>query len=164
MSYQSKRTIFNLVIGFGVLAAYCLYVLGKYNTGAMEPGNTIFWAKTMLVFIGIGIAANIVSQIFFHIGLSIGIAVKEREQNEKIINRRIKAEMVEDEMDKLIQLKTLRISAAFVGVGFVGALFVIALGYSMVLALNAVFLSFFVGSLAEGVTSLFYYGKGVRNG
>ena len=164
MSYQSKRTIFSLVLGVGILAAYCMYGLSKYNAGAIAAGDVAFWAKTMLLFIGIGIVANIILQILFHIALSIGIAVKERENDEKVINRKIAAEMVEDEMDKLIQLKSLRVGFALAGVGFVGALFAIVFGRSVALALNVMYLSFNVGALAEGITSLHYYGKGVRNG
>jgi len=164
MTYQSKRTVFSLIIGVGILVAYSIYGLGKYNSSAVGAGDIAFWAKTMLIFIGLSIVANIVLQILFHIGLSIGIAVKERENDEKTINRRIAAEMVEDEMDKLIQLKSLRIGFALAGVGFIGALIVIAFGHPAVLALNIIYLSFNVGALAEGVTSLYYYGKGVSNG
>ena len=67
-------------------------------------------------------------------------------------------------MDKLIQLKSLRVGFALAGVGFVGALFAIVFGRSVALALNVMYLSFNVGALAEGITSLHYYGKGVRNG
>ncbi len=164
MSYQSKRTLFSLIIGLGILAAYCIYGLSKYNAGSIAAGDVAFWAKTMLIFIGIGIVANILLQILFHIALSIGIAVKERENDEKVINRRIAAEMVEDEMDKLIQLKSLRVGFALAGVGFVGALFAIVFGRSVALALNIMYLSFNIGALAEGITSLHYYGKGVSNG
>lgn len=164
MSYQSKKTIFSLVIGVSLLVAYCMYGLSKYNAGAIAAGDVAFWAKTMLLFIGIGIVANIILQILFHIALSIGIAVKERENDEKVINRKIAAEMVEDEMDKLIQLKSLRVGFALAGAGFVGALFAIVFGRSVALALNVMYLSFNVGALAEGITSLYYYGKGVRNG
>jgi len=164
MTYQNKRTIFSLILGVCILAAYCIYGFGEYNSGAVEAGDIVFWAKTMLIFIGIGVAANIILQILFHIGLSIGIAVKEREHDEKVINRKIAAEMLEDEMDKLIQLKSLRVGFAFAGVGFVGALVAIVLGCPAALALNIMFISFNAGALAEGVTCLYYYGKGVSNG
>lgn len=164
MSYQSKRTIFSLIIGVSILAAYCIYGIGKLNSGEVVGEGVAFWAMTMLIFIGIGIVANIILQIIFHIGLSIGIAVKERENDEKTINRKIAAEMVEDEMDKLIQLKSLRVGFVFAGFGFIGALASIVLGFSTAIALNIMYLSFNVGALAEGVTSLVYYGRGVRNG
>lgn len=164
MSYQSTKTITSMVTGVSLLAAYCIYAFGKYGSRVAENGDLQFWARTMLIFIGIGIAAQIVLQIIFHIVFSIGIAVKEGVSDEKAINRKIEASIIEDEMDKLIELKSLRYGFIFAGVGFVSALVTMALGYSMVLALNIMYLSFMVGSLLEGVASLYFYGKGVSNG
>jgi len=164
MSYQSKKTITSMVTGVIILAAYCIYAFGKYTAQAQIEGNIKFWALTMLAFIGIGVAAQIVLQILFHIALSIGIAVKEREYSEQEINRKIEATIIEDEMDKLIELKSLRIGFVFAGAGFVGALIVLALGLPIFIALNIMYLSFMVGSLMEGLASLYFYGKGVRNG
>ena len=164
MSYQSKKTITSMVTGVIILAAYCIYAFGKYYSEAPIENNMKFWAFTMLAFIGIGVAAQIVLQILFHIALSIGIAVKEREYSEQEINRKIEATVIEDEMDKLIELKSLRIGFVFAGAGFVGALIVLALGLPTFIALNIMYLSFMAGSLMEGLASLYFYGKGVRNG
>ena len=164
MSYQSKRTITSLFTGALILAAYCVYAFGKHNSGSIAEGDLTFWASTMLIFIGIGIVANIILQIVFHIALSIGIAVKERESDEKEINRKIESEILEDEMDKLIKLKSLRVGFVIAGFGFVDALVTLVLGRSMALALNIMYLSFNIGGLAEAVASLYFYGKGVRNG
>lgn len=164
MSYQSKKTTTSMVTGVIILAAYCIYAFGKYNSGAAMEGDMKFWAATMLAFIGIGVAAQIVLQIVFHIALSIGIAVKERDCDEKEINKKIEATVIEDEMDKLIGLKSLRIGFIFAGAGFVGALITLALDLPTFIALNIMYLSFMVGSLMEGLASLYFYGKGVRNG
>jgi len=164
MSYQSKKTITSMVGGALVLAAYCIYAFGRYSSGAIAEGNLKFWAGTMLVFIGIGVVGIIILQIIFHIALSIGIAVKERACDEKEVNKRIEATMIEDEMDKLIELKSSQIGFVLAGVGFVGALILLVLGYSTVVMLNVMYLSFLVGSLMEGATSLYFYGKGVSSG
>lgn len=164
MSYQSTKTITSMVTGVGLLAAYCIYAFGKYGSGVAEEGDIQFWARTMLIFIGIGIAAQIVLQIIFHIAFSIGIAVKEGAADEKRINRKIQASMIEDEMDKLIELKSLRFGFIFASVGFVSALIIMALGHSIVIALNIMYLSFMAGSLLEGFASLYFYRKGVSNG
>ncbi len=163
MSYQSKKTITSMVGGALVLAAYCIYAFGRYSSGAIAEGNLKFWAGTMLVFIGIGIVATIILQIIFHIGLSIGIAVKDRACDEKEIDKRIEATVIEDEMDKLIELKSSQIGFVLAGVGFVGALILLVLGHSTVVMLNVMYLSFLVGSLMEGAVSLYFYGKGVSN-
>jgi hypothetical protein len=164
MPYQSKKTITSMVTGLLVLAAYCIYAFGRYSSGAIAEGNLKFWAGTMLVFIGIGVVATIILQIIFHIALSIGIAVKDRACDEKEIDKRIEATVIEDEMDKLIELKSSQIGFVLAGVGFVSALILLVLGYSTVVMLNVMYLSFLVGSLVEGAASLYFYGKGVSNG
>jgi hypothetical protein len=164
MPYQSKKTVTSMVTGVLVLAAYCIYAFGHYSSGAIAEGNLKFWAGTMLVFIGIGVVAAIILQIIFHIALSIGIAVKDRACDEKEIGMRIEATVIEDEMDKLIELKSSQIGFVLSGVGFVSALILLVLGYSAVVMLNVMFLSYLVGSLMEGAASLYFYGKGVSNG
>src|SRR5450756_1483830 len=113
MSYQSKKTITSMVGGALVLAAYCIYAFGRYSSGAIAEGNLKFWAGTMLVFIGIGIVGIILLQIVFHIALSIGIAVKERawdeEENDERIEATVEATGVDEEMDKLSELKSSQI-------------------------------------------------------
>ena len=99
-----------------------------------------FWAGTMLIFIGIGIVANIVIQIVFHILLSVAVAVQEHVRNgkcdDKEIEKTIGAEMVTDEMDKLIELKSMRIGFAIAGIGFVVALVSQILSYSSAVMIN----------------------------
>jgi hypothetical protein len=165
MSYQEKRTVVTLVSGALVLLSYCLYAFGRYQAGLVMPGDLKFWAGTMLIFIGVGIVAMIVIQIVFHILLSIAIAVKEEVTNgkcdDKKVEKMIELEMVEDEMDKLIELKSMRIGFVVVGVGFVAALISLVMNYSAAVMINILFLSFSVGTLCEGFLSLRYYRKGV---
>ena len=160
MSYQEKRTIASIVSGLLVLAAYCIYA---FTIDHPEAGDIRFWAVTMLIFVGIGIALTVVIQIIYHIGLSIAIAVKERESDEKKIEKTIQSAVTEDEMDKLVALKSLRVSFAIAGVGFIAGLLALALGGSGALMLNILFLGGSFGSIVEGLVSLRYYRKGVSN-
>jgi len=168
MSYQEKRVITNIVTGLLVLAAYCIYAFGRFHTAAVAQGELKFWAGTILIFIGIGVVATIVIQIVFHILLSISIAVKKKIQDEKCedkeIEKKIQAEMVEDEMDKLIELKSMRFAFILAGVGFIAALVFLVLNYSPIVMLNILFFSFCVGSLFEGFAQLYFYRRGLRNG
>jgi hypothetical protein len=168
MSYQEKRTITSIVTGAAVLAAYLLYAFGKTGPGVTAPEDWKAWAVTMLVFVGIGIAAIIVIQIVFHILLSIAIAVKKQVQTGKCdddeVERAIKADMVEDERDKLIELKSSRISFGFGGFGFIAGLVALVLGYSPVVMINIIYLSFSAGTIIEGFAQLLYYRRGVNNG
>jgi len=168
MSYQEKKTIVSVLAGIILLAAYCIYAFSRVRLGTADFGDLKFWAITILIFISIGIAVTIIIQIVFHILLSIAIAVRKKLENEKCddreIEKTIKLEMVEDEMDKLIELKSMRISFIIVGAGFVSALLSLVFYSSVAVLLNILFISFFAGSLFEGLAKLYYYRKGLKNG
>lgn len=168
MSYQEKRTNVSMITGILILVAYCIYAYGKYQSGTIASDNIKFWAITMLVFIGIGIVAAIVIQIVFHILLSIAMAIKEQVQtgkcDDKELEKNIELEMVTDEMDKLIELKSMRVGFVVAGVGFVAGLGAIILNYSPSVMMNILFLSFSAGSIFEGFAQLYFYRKGVHNG
>lgn len=150
------------------MVAYCTYVYGKYQSGAIAADDLKFWAGAMLMFIGIGIVAGIAIQIVFHILLSVAIAVQEKVRNgmcdDEDIEKTIGAEMITDEMDKLIELKSMRIGFSVAGIGFVAALVSLILNYSPAVMINIMFVSFSAGSLLEGFTQLYFYRKGVKNG
>lgn len=163
MSYQEKKTITTMITNAAVLAAYCLYAFGSTGPAATAPGDLQAWAVAILVFIGIGIAATIVIQVVFHVLLSVAIAVKQRDCDEKEVEKAIKADMVEDERDKLIERKASRFSLGAGGTGFVVGLALLALGCSAAVMLNAVFILFGAGTIAEGFAQLFFYGRGVKH-
>jgi hypothetical protein len=119
----------------------------------------------MLIFMGIGAITTIIIQIIFHVLLAVGIAVKEairdHDVDESKISEEIQNEMVEDERDKLIELKSRQAGFITSGVGFVAALIILAIGLSPVVAVNVIFASFFVGSIVEGIVNMMYYRRGV---
>ncbi|KKQ35473.1 MAG: hypothetical protein US52_C0024G0007 [candidate division WS6 bacterium GW2011_GWA2_37_6] len=158
MSYQEKRTITSTVSGIVMLIAYSIFAISKYNSD-----DTNFdlkdWATTMLIFIGIGIVAIIIIQIVFHILLSISIAIREHERDDKEIEKRIKAEIVEDERDNIIEMKAARISFMLTGIGFMISLFLVVFNYSAITMLNTIFFSFLIGSILEGFIQIYYYRK-----
>ncbi len=161
MSYKSKRTIVSIVTGIMFLIVYTHYALGAH---APAPDNLKSWATTILVFIGIGVVASIVTQIVFHILFSIGVAIKEQSCDDKKVERMISSLMVEDEMDKLISLKSARIGYFVAVAGFILALAALMAGFSAVMALHILFGTFAIGAIMEGVVSVYLYEKGVLNG
>lgn len=167
MSYKEKRIIVLTITGLFILIAYCIYAYGKYNSGTIAVDDIRFWAGTILIFIGIGIVSAIIIQIIFHILLSVAIAMQQTSRNagcdSKKIGKTIEAEMVMDEMDKLIELKAMRIGFITAGTGFVAALVSIVLGFSPVIMINIMFISICVGSLFEGFTQLYFYRRGVKS-
>jgi hypothetical protein len=168
MSYQEKRTIVSTLTGILILVAYCLYASNQHRAGLIAPTDLKSWAVMILIFIGIGIAASIVIQIVYHILLSISVAVQKKIENEStddaLIEKSIQAQMVEDEMDKLIELKSMRVGFFLAGAGFIAALVSLALNYPAVVMLNILFLSFLASGLLEGMAQLYYYRRGVRHG
>ena len=157
MSYNSKKSIVSMAAGVMIVVFYVVYVLG----GSAPVSDDIqSWAKLMLVFIGIGVGAVIIIQILFHIALSIGIAVKERDQDEKTIERIISSTVFEDERDKIVGLKALRVGYIVAGLGFAAALISLAAGVSVVVALHIMAGAFAAGSLAEGGVSIYLFEKG----
>ena len=168
MSYPEKKAIVSILAGIAVIVSYCIYVYGKIKAGDAAPDNLKFWAGAMLLFIIVGIVANIVIQIVFHILLSISIAVRERIQtgtsDDKRIEKEIAAEMVEDEMDKLVELKSMRVGYIVAGFGLVTALIYARLGFPLAVMMNIMFISFCAGSLLDGISQLYFYRRGVTHG
>jgi len=165
MSYQEKRTLASITSGALILAAYCLYAFNPTRLASIAAGALKPWATTMLIFIGIGIGFTIIIQIVFHILLSISIAIREKMQNmqadDKDIDKSIKTEMVEDERDRMIELKSNRVSFGLAGFGFIAALLALVFNYSPVVMLNILFISFSFGSICEGFAQLYFYRKGI---
>lgn len=165
MSYQEKRTITSMITGAIVLVAYCIEAFGLYQSGLVAASDLKLWAMTMLKYFGISVIAAIVIQIVFHIVFSVSIAVnetiREGKAAEKEIGKKIEREMVEDERDKLIGLKSSMLGFILAGIGFVSGLITLALGSSPVLMLNILFLAFSAGTLVEGFAQIYFYRKGV---
>jgi len=161
MSYQEKKTIASLVSVVLVLAAYCIFAFAQ--TG-MVRASLKDWAVIMLIFIGIGIVAAIVIQIIFHIVIAASIAIKDKDCDDEKINQALKTDAVEDEMVKLIELKSSRVGYVATGIGFVAGLVSLVLNAVPAVMLNIIFISCSVGSIIEGGLGLYYYHKGVANG
>lgn len=163
MSYQEKRTLLSIIISIVMLVSYSIYAFGK---AGMEHMNDLqFWARTILIFIGIGIVALIILQIVFHILMAIGKAIrqklKDNEVNEEEIGRTMRVETAEDEMDKMIEMKSNRFGYTIMGLGFMAGLIAIAFGASAVAMLNILFFATWVGSFVEALMQIRYYRRGV---
>jgi hypothetical protein len=178
MSYQEKKTLAYLVTNVPVLFAYGLYAFLIFKAGGPEVNDLSFWAKSMLIFMAIGVAIAIVSQIVLHIGIVAGFEIKKQISTE--ITKKINQELpmttqlsenheeldtsefeIEDEMEKIIQLKAMRIGYIIAGFGFLMSLIVLALKMSPAIMLNVLFFAFGFGSLTESLGHLYYYRRGL---
>lgn len=165
MSYQEKKTLTGIASGIILMTVYVLNAWSRYKSGSAPMDDGSLWAVLILKYIGIGIAITISLQILFHILVSIGIAVRETMLHEscegKEIERTIKQEMMEDERDKLIELKSLRAGFILAGIGFFVSLVTTALAYPAAVMLNILFFCFWGGAVLEGLFQLYYYRRGL---
>ena len=138
-----------------VLASYCAQAIERYQSGALSDHSLRDWAGLMLTYVGIGIVVAIVIQIAFAIIYAIAIAVKAKSANaeteDKEIERKISQEFVEDERDKLIELKSTQVEFTIAGIGFVAGLGFMYFQGSAALMLNIMFISFQVSGIVEAV-------------
>ena len=146
------------------MASYCVYALNRYYAGEVNLAEMKSWALMMLTFVGIGVALAIVMQIVFHIAMSVAVAVRQRNLSDVEIEKAVEATVVEDEMDRLIEMKAMKAGFAVAGAGFIGALVAVALDCPGGVMLNILFLSFGLASLIEGALSIYYYRAGVKHG
>ena len=158
MSYKSIRTIVSMVSGVLLVIAYVIYAL---SGAAPSPENLGLWAVSMLVFIGISVGTAIVIQIVFHIVFAVIAAVKERQHDNAAVERIINSSMVEDEREKMIDLKSSHVGYVIAGLGFVAALAALAFGWPALAMLHILMGAFFIGSAAEGILSIYYSEKGM---
>jgi hypothetical protein len=143
-----------------LVIAYLIYAL---SDGAPIIDDTKGWATVVLIFIGICIMLQTVIQLV-HMTHSVSAAAKERDMSNKDFDKVFSSEMAEDEMDKLISMKSVRTGYIIVCVGIIAALFILAFGQPVIYALHTLLGAFLAGSLTEGCIAVYLYERGVRNG
>ena len=152
MSYTEKRTLTQTLVMVLVGAAYCLTAFTRLSLESSLRQRAVL----MLIFIGVTALASILIQVLYHVFFSVGIAAREAMRdhnvNEEAIGEALKGEFIEDERDKLVSLKSRQAACIASGVGFFAGLVSLLLDAPPALMLNIIYLSFFLGSLAEGLT------------
>lgn len=161
MSHNSKRTAVSMITGVILIIFYIVYVI---KAAVPPPDDLRSWAIVMLAFIGISFVVMIIIHILFYVIVTIGVTIKQKEHDDSEVKRIVESSMVEDEREKLIQLKSTYVGYIIAGIGFISSLVALALGLSMLLVLHIILASFLVGSIVEGGASIYYYEKGVHNG
>ena len=111
MSYQEKKTITSIVTGVLVLAAYCIYAFGKYQAGHCCPRRSeILGSHHADLYRHWDCRLHCHSNRFSHSAFDFDCREGKNSEpglDDKEIEKTIDAEMVEDEMDKLIELKSI---------------------------------------------------------
>lgn len=148
ISYQEKQSILSLVNTFLILGFYSLYVYNKYIAANPEIIYDMkFLGKAFLILIPFTIVVQIVMHILFVIF-------------NKIITREDPPKR-EDEMDKLIQLKSLRAAHWVFIVGFFLAMASQALGMEPYIMFLSFIVSGFVSGMISDIAKIYFYRRGV---
>lgn len=147
MGHQEKQSIVSIIGSVLVIGFYSMFVYKNYIQADLELLNDFqFWGKSFLYLIPIGIVVQIVIHIVF-----------------AIANRIITQEDIPDitdERDKLIELKSIRISHWIFIFGFMMAMGSLALGMKPYIMFLTLISSGFLASLASEVAKIIYYRKG----
>lgn len=148
MSYQEKKNIVSLISTILIFGSYCLYVFLRFNDANVEGAELFrFWGAVILILIPVSIVAKIIIEIVF------------------IIINRIATKEVEpsftDELDKLIDLKAMRISYFVFIFGFLLAMGSLVLQMPPSAMFIILFLAGFTSEVASILWRLYLYRKGV---
>jgi hypothetical protein len=148
MDIKEKRILISLISSVLIMFFYALYVYNKQISGNPDILNDFrFWGKSFLIFIPVAIVAQIIIQI----GFAIYISATSREEIDPI----------EDERDKLIELKAIKISHYLFIIGFMLAMGSLALGMQPWIMFVVLISSGFIASVVNEITRLYFYRKGV---
>jgi hypothetical protein len=148
MGQQEKQSIVSMIGSVLVIGFYSMYIYRNYLSADLELLNDFqFWGRSFLYLIPIGIVVQIVIHIVF-----------------AIVNRIVTGEDISDfsdERDKLIELKSIRISHWVFIFGFMLSMGSLALGMKPFVMFITLISSGFLASLASEVAKIIYYRKGV---
>jgi hypothetical protein len=144
---REKQIIVSAISLILVLIFYSLYVYNKYIAGNLQILNDLkFLGKAFLILIPV----IIVSQIIIHI---IFFIINKIVTNEDVPT-------ITDEMDKLIELKALRIFHWTNSLGFILAIGSLAIGMQPWVMFITLVASCFVATTASAIAKIYYYRRG----
>ena len=148
MSFQEKRSLssfISTVLGFTI---YYLYVYQLYIERTMDLSEEIkFWAAVFLILVPV----MIVFKIIIHIIFVIIIKIRRDEDYTEL----------EDEFDKIIELKSERISQIVFMLGLFFSMGVIVLDYSVTVMFNMIIFSGMIGGSIADLVQIYFYRRGV---
>jgi len=151
MYRKESQILLSLLTTIVILVLYTLYV---YNREVVENpeiiNNLKFWGKYFVILIPVMIVVQIVIHIIYAI-------INKIVTNEDIPTK-------DDEMDRLIELKSLRISRWIQSAFFVMAMGALAIGMQLWVMFVLLLCSCFVSIIVESIAQIYFYTKGVKHG
>lgn len=148
MDVKEKRILISLISSALIMGLYAWYVYGRYIAGNPEILNDFsFWGTSFLILIPIAIITQIIIQIVFAIYI-------HATSNEEI-------DPVDDERDKLIELKAIKISHYIFITGFALAMGSLTLRMQPWVMFVVLISSGFMATVVNEIARLYFYRKGV---
>jgi hypothetical protein len=147
MSYQEKKNYVNLFSTSLIFGFYCLYVFQTHQESIDSTDSFSFWGSVILILIPVSIVAKIIVSIVFNI--INRIATNEKEPS------------FSDELDKLIELKAIRISHYVFVAGFLLAMGSLVIDMPPSVMFITLIFSGFASEVVGGITQLYLYRRGV---
>jgi len=148
MDQKERQVLVTILATILIFVVYSLFVYNRYIAPDPEIiNNPGFWGKAFLLLIPVAIVAQIIIHIIFAI-------VNKAVTNEDIPSK-------DDERDKLIELKSIRISHWIFTLGFMLAMGSQALKMELsVMFITLIASGFLSGIISEGA-KLYFYHRGV---
>jgi len=148
MYRKEKRILVTMLSLILIPGFYALYIYYNYVAGNPQIINDFsFWGKSMLILVPVMVIAMILIHIVF-----------------AIINKIVTNEdmpVISDEMDKLIELKALRISHWTYSIGFLFSMASQAAGMQSWVMFVVLISSCFAGGITQSITQIYFYRKGI---
>jgi len=150
MSYQEKNVTVSLIAHLIIVGYYLFHVFQMLQDGGLVAGKVFsLWA----VVVGTAILVVIFGNIFANIILSILHAVRTGgKETERFI---------EDERDKLIELKGSKVAYVTFSIGVLIAMLTFAFGQPPLLMFSLIIFFSIISEIAGDIAQMFLYRKGV---
>ena len=145
MSYQEKKTLTIIMTSIAFTVGYFIRVNQIYIDRGSDINPLTFWSGAILLMIPIGIACHVVTQVF----LAIAYRIQTGESPPSI----------EDERDKVIELKALRVNHYLFLFGFFVSMLFALRGSNLTTVFVVLIVSLFGSGLTSEITKYFLYRK-----
>jgi len=153
MSNRENTIIVSLVSTLIVLSFYLVRWLGMYQEVGLDSAQIFrLWAIVIVATILLNIFGNILANI----AVNIAHAIRT--------NSSAEVRMVEDERDKLIELKGIKVTYIAFSVGVLLAMLTFVFGQPPLIMFSLIIFFSLLGEIIGDLSQLFLYRRGVRYG
>lgn len=147
MEFQEKKTIVNVISGWAILIIYGMYLHNNYYERMYsDPIDLKFWASAFLILIPVSIGARILTHILF------GIVNKMATDEDPDFD--------EDERDKMIELKSDRVSHVLFFLGMFIGMGAVVMDYPQYYLFVIMAIGGSIAETISGARALYLYRRG----